>query len=194
MTQFLLPARLSGEEAVAWFRRPCLRNLFGLLAPSARIAVPGDTASRTPPFIERIWMPAYAIRLHATSKQREQSVWTSVDGWTGQFAILECMDQVEERILAEDHFPPGLDETQAIAVARHGLLQFVMRVRGEAGKPVVDSVEEVRLYHFPVWVLYFRRGRRALDVRTLHGFTGKDGGPKLRVAVLNALVAARKGK
>jgi hypothetical protein len=191
VTQWILPGRLSGGEAAGWFRRPRLRNLFGLLAPNVRIATPDDSSSRTPPFVERIWMPAYAIRLHAISKQRDQNIWASVDGWTGQFAIFERVNQLQEQTLQEDHFLPGLDETKATEIARHELLKFVLRVRGERGKPVVDSVEEVRVYHFPVWVLYFRRGR-AMDLRTLDGYTGKDGGPKLRVAVINALVAARR--
>jgi hypothetical protein len=190
VTQLILPGRFSGDDAVAWFARPRLRNLYGLLAPRARVAVPDDSASRTPPFVERIWMPGYAIRLHAIAKQRDQSVWTSVDGWTGQFAIFERVEQLQELALEEDYFPPGLEETKAIEIARHYLLQYVLRVRGEVGKPVVDAVEEVRIFHFPVWVLYYRRGK-AIDVRTMDGYTGKDGGPKLRISVVNALVAAR---
>jgi hypothetical protein len=55
-------------------------------------------------------------------------------------------------------------------------------------------VEEIRLYYLPVWVLYYRRQGTFLDIKVLDGHTGKPGGAKTRVAVLNALVAAKKSR
>lgn len=192
MNQLRLPSRVSAEDAVSWFARPRLRNAFGRFARRAHLAQPRHAAPKPLPFIERVWMPAYTILLHATAGQREQSLWTSVDGSTGQFAIFECVDLLERSTPDEPWYEPAINANEAEAIARKCLLQYVMRMRGRFRKPVVDAVEEMKCYYYPVWLLYFRRRRGTLDVKTMDAFSGKDGGPKLRVAVLNAMVQARR--
>lgn len=194
MRPLCLPGRIEGEQAARHFSRPRPRNLFGLLAPPVRVARGKDPGTRIPPFVERLWMPAYAIRLHTVSRKDEKSIWTSVDGWSGQFAILECADELSHRELEEECLPPKLDEAQAVEAARKGLLRYILAQRGQMNKPLIDAVEEVRLYHFPVWVYYFRRYGKSIDIKVLDGHTGKSAGAKMRVAVINALVAAKKNR
>ncbi|HPO12515.1 MAG TPA: hypothetical protein PLI09_03650 [Candidatus Hydrogenedentes bacterium] len=196
MTQvYCLPGGVPGEFAARYFGRPRLANLYGLLSRPVRVASTEDPATRIPPFVERIWMPAYAIRIQAATRKDSNSVWTSVDGWSGQCAIMDCSDQLVEWELDEDCMPPKLEETEAVKAARKGLLRFILSQRGQMNKPDIGAVEEIRLYHFPLWVYYHhRRFGKRLDIKVLDGCTGKSAGAKMRIALINALVAAKKAK
>jgi hypothetical protein len=112
----------------------------------------------------------------------------------GEFSLFEGIDELAPREPDGDWFPPAISETQAAELARKGLLKYVISQRGQLNKPVVDAVEETRLYHFPIWVYYFRRQGRFLDIKVLDARTGKSAGAKMRVAVLNALVAAKRSR
>ena len=187
-----LPVGITGDQAARHFCRPRFLNLYGLLSKTVRVAVPGTPSSRVPPFVERLWLPAYAICLRTTTRDTRKSVWTSVEGISGEFTMLDCVDELAPRQLNEDWFPAGLDETQAVELARLGILKYVMVQRGQLNKPTVDAVEEVRPYHFAVWVYYYRRRRKFIDLKVLDGYTGKSAGAKMRVSVINALIAARQ--
>jgi len=187
-----LPARIAGDQAARHFCRPRFWNLYGLLTRAVRVATPGTPSSRVPPFVERLWLPAYAVCLRTTIRDNQKSVWTSVEGISGEFALLDCLDELVPRELDEDWFPPAIDDTQAVELARKGMLRYVMAQRGQLNKPTVDAVEEVRPYHFAVWVYYYRRRRKYIDLKVLDGYTGKSAGAKMRVSVINALVAAKR--
>ena len=196
MTRFqCLPGGISGDFAARYFSRPRFGNLYGLLSRTVRVATGDDPATRVPPFVERLWMPAYAIKIHAATRKGTNSVWTSVDGWSGQCAIMDCANQLVDRDVNEACLPPSLDEHQAVEAARKGLLRFILAQRGQMNKPEIGAVEEIRLYHFPLWVYYYRRrfGKK-LDIKVLDGCTGKSAGAKMIIAVINALVAAKKAK
>lgn len=137
-------------------------------------------------------MPAFAIRIQSITKNSAKSVWTSVDGWVGECSILDCADALAELDVPEQHLSPKLDEVAAVKAARAGLLRYILAQRGQMNKPTVGEVEEIRLYHYPVWVYFYRRAGRYLDIKVLDACTGKSAGAKVRVAVLNALVGARK--
>jgi hypothetical protein len=193
LTVYLLPARIEGEGAAKHFARRRFRNGFGLLAPSIRVAAAGTPSTRIPPFVERIWMPAYAICLRTISSKGGQDVWTSVEGISGTFSLFECVDELASCELDEDSFPPIIDEAAASELARHGLLRYIMSQRGQIDKPVVQAVMEVRPYHFPVWVYYFHRySKQRIDLKVFDAYSGKSAGAKMRVSVLNALIAAKK--
>jgi hypothetical protein len=192
MTSLYLPARITGEQAARYFSRPRFRNLFGLLARPVHVATAGSPSARIPPFVELLWLPAHAVCLHTASKQGDRRVWTSVEGVSGEFTLFECVDDLASCEPDADWFPPTINEQRATELARTGLLKYVMAQRGQLNKPVVDAVEEIRLYHFPVWVLYYRRRGTFLDIKVLDGYTGKSAGAKMRIAVINALVAAKK--
>jgi hypothetical protein len=183
-----LPARIAGEQAARYFSRPGIGNLYGLLLRRVHIA----PASRILPFVERLWLPAYAVRLHTASRETQMSVWTTVEGISGEFTMLECAGDLVDQELAEDCFPSSIDEEHAVELARKGMLRYVMAQRGQLNKPTVDAVEEVRPYHFAVWVYYYRRRRKFIDLKVLDAYTGKSAGAKMRVSVVNALVAAKR--
>jgi len=191
LTSLCLPARVDEDAALRFFSRPRPGNLFGLLAQPVH-AAGGDSASRVPPFIEPLWLPAHAVRVHATSPKGERSVWTAVEGINGEFSLLECDGELAERDITGDVFPPSVNETRAAELAREGMMRYILSQRGQINKPVVDGIEEVRPYHYPVWVCYYRRRRVFLDIMVLDARTGKSGGAKMRIAVLHALVARRK--
>ena len=174
-----------------FFRRPRMGNLFGLFAQQAQVAVEENPATRAMPFIERLWLPAFAVRVHATSPKREVSVWTAVEGINGEFSLLECDGELAERELGGDVFPASIDETRVAALARKGAMLYVLRQRGLINKPIVDGIEEIRPYHYPVWVCYYRRRGVFLDIMVQDARTGKSGGPKMRISVLHALVARK---
>lgn len=186
-----LPPRISGEEAAQHFARPRLANLYGLLAKPVRVAVPRDPSTRVTPFVERLWMPAYAVRLRTVARGKNEWVWTAVDGWADDFSLFEREDQIALHEPAEDAFPPLFDEAQAADRARKGLLQYILRRRGQTNKPVIEEVEVIRLYHYPLWVYYYRR-RGRIDLKVLDGYTGRPAGAKLRAAVVGALITDRK--
>lgn len=194
MTGYCLPAHVTGAQAAAYFARPRFANLFGCLAPSIRVAAPQTPASRIPPFVERFWMPAYAICVRSISSKGEQHTWTSVDGISGVFTLLECVEELAERLLEEESFPAGIGEAGAGELARHGLLRYIMAQRGQIDKPVVDAVTEIRPYHYPVWVYYFRRFGSRIDFKVLDGYSARSGGAKMRVAVLDVLIAAKRNR
>lgn len=184
---------MAGADAARrFFERPRFGNAFGLFARRVNVPAAGDPAPRALPFIERLWMPAYAVLVHTTSPKGERSVWTAVEGINGEFSLLECDNELAERELDGDVFPPLLDETRAAEIARKGTMQYILSQRGQINKPVVDGIEEVRPYHYPVWVCYYRRRNVFLDVKVQDARTRKSGGAKMRVSVLNALVARRK--
>ncbi len=194
MTSLCLPAHVGAEAAARFFRRPRIGNLFGLLAGQTRVAAAagGDPATRALPFIERLWMPAFAVRVHAACAKTEHSVWTAVEGINGEFSMLECHHELAERELDGDVFPPVIDETRVAAFARKGMMQYVLTQRGLMNKPIVDGIEEILPYHHPVWVCYYRRRSVFLDVMVQDARTGKSGGPKMRISVLHALVKRKK--
>lgn len=187
-----LPTRIAGEQAARHFSRPGLRNLYGLLSRHVHVVVPERPAAKVLPFVERLWLPAYAVRLHATLRETEQNVWTSIEGISGEFSMFECAADLAEQELCEDHFPASIAQEQAVELARKGALRYVMAQRGQINKPTVDSVEEVRPYHFAVWVYYYRRRRKFIDLKVLDAYTGKSAGAKMRISVVNALVAAKR--
>jgi hypothetical protein len=187
-----LPPRVSAQEAIEKFNQRKLRNLYGLLLKDIRVAAPGEPASRVPPFIERLWLPAYAVCVHAYLRDKESRVWTTVDGLAGYSMFMDNVHELELRDLSEDAYPPGVTPEQAEAAARKGLLQYILRQRGQFNKPIIDAVEEVRLFHRPVWVLYYHRVGKNLDIKALDAYSGAPGGAKMRVAVLDALMNARK--
>lgn len=190
---YCLPAHMNGDAAAGYFARPRLLNAFGLLTPSVGIAMAGVPSSRKPPFVERLWMPAYAVSVGTVSSKGEQRVWTSVEGISETFSLFDCVDDLAERVVEEDAFPPAIDEAAASDVARKGLLRYILGQRGQIDKPVVQAVLETRLYHFPIWVLYFHRYKKQrIDLKVLDAYSGKSAGAKMRIAVLDALIAARK--
>lgn len=191
MSLLTLPIVLDVERAALHFQRPRFRNLFGLI--KAPLHTPGGPDARIPPFVELLWMPAYAMCLDTVKDGVRGKVWTSVDGWSGHVAFFDGIaDLRDDRTLAET-FPIVVSRAQAEESARKSVLQFILRQR-QLKKPVVEGVKEVRVFHYPVWVCYYYRRAGRLDIQTLDAYTGRPGGSRMRMAVLNALIDAKRKK
>lgn len=190
-----LPLRRTGGEAVSVFNRPRLFNLYGLLCRPIQIAQAGVPGSRTPPFVEILWMPAYAVRLSTLLRGKPGDVWVTVDGCGGHVQVLEDTSHFALRDIEEESFAPSIEEKEAAELGRKGLLHYTLRQR-RLFKPIVQGVEEVTGYWYPVWVYYFpRRFGTRIDFKVLEANTGRLGGARLRIAVINALIAERnRGK
>jgi hypothetical protein len=187
-----LPVRNGAAAAVQYFNHPRLLNLYGLFSQEISIADSDDNAPRALPYIERLWMPAYAVCFRTVLREAVTFTWMSVDAWTDQVNFIDVVDDIEQADVQEKFFPPHLGESQACEIARHRLMQFILRQRGQFNKPVIESMVEVRPHHYPVWVCYFRRWNKSLDLKVFDAYTGKPGGAKMRAGVLNALVASKK--
>lgn len=188
-----LAVRFPSKRAAAFFEQPRLANLYGLLVKPTNIARPGDPESRKMPFIECLWMPAYAVLLRTTVRGQEKMMWTSVDAWAGDVTLFDAVVELEPCEKTDAFLPPGLDETQAAQAARSGLQKYILRRRGQMNKPVIEAVEQIELFYFPLWIYYFARRGKHIDIKLLDAVTGKSAGPKTRLGVLNALVADRRG-
>ena len=186
MTVAYLPHRILRLDAVRLFQRRRFLNLFGLLRPRP---VKTSTDGR-PDSLELVWMPAYAIRLALSLGEKRSDTWVSVDASFGGFALFERTEILESGCLDEEQFPVILDLEAADMRARQGLLRYFLRRRGS--KPLIEDTLESCLYYQPVWVYYYYRMRKKIDLAVLDGYTGSPMGTQMRVAIVNALIEKRR--
>lgn len=186
MTSLLLPARISAGDAVRLFGRRRFTNLYGLW-PSrpVKCSPEGQPAS-----LERLWMPAYAFRLSLARGRLRNSIWVSVDASFGGFALFERVSILEEALPEEECLPVVIESDEAEKRARQGLLRFMLRKRG--AKALIEGTEEMRPYYAPVWVYYFYRSGRKIDLAVLDGYSGSPMGGQMRAAIISAFVQKRK--
>jgi len=186
MTALYLPLRISHSDAVRLFQRRRFLNLYGALRHRPVKRSPRGQ----PDSIELVWMPAYAVRLALSYREKRSDAWVSVDASFGGFALFEREGILEEGILEEERFPMLLDIEEAEQLARQGLLKYFLRRRG--GKPLIENMMEHALYYQPVWVYYYYRMGRKIDLAVLDGYAGTPMGAQMRVAIVNALIAKRR--
>jgi len=185
-----LPARYGWSDACAHFTRPRWWRLFGLLG---RPAAP-EAGKGVLPRLERIWMPWHAVQFSTENRQTTGSVCVALDAWSGIVVIFDRKAALEERLIEEVLFPSPLEEQKAVQLARQGLLQAIMRRRGQLNKPVIQECQWISLFYCPLWADYHRRRFRGIDLRLMDAYTGEDAGSRIRAGVLNALVAERKAR
>lgn len=186
MTSVHLPLRIPRLDAACLFYRRRFLNLYGLL----RYRPVKRSHSGVPDSVELLWMPAYAIRLSLSQGEKRADTWVSVDASFGGFALFEREGVLEEGILEEERFPFIISEEDAQTFARQGLLKYVLRRRGS--KPLIEGVQEVSPYYQPVWVYYYYRLGRKIDLAVLDGYTGSPMGTQMRIAIVNELIRKRK--
>lgn len=185
-----LPVRYGWSDAVRYFRRARWSRLFGLLG---RPRPPTDTKGALPR-MELIWMPWYAVEFSTESRQARGRVCVALDAWSGIVVIFDRKTALEESALMDPVFPSPLGEEEVIQLSRQGLLQAIMRRRGQLNKPVIQECEWLSLFYCPLWAWYHRRRFRGIDVQLMDAYTGTDAGSRIRAGVLNALVAERKAR
>lgn len=186
MAILYLPGRIGAAEAVRLFLKPRFGNGFGLW----RARPVKTTPEGLPASVERVWMPAYAFRLALSRGDKHSSTWVSVDASFGGFALFERVRVLEEGEPEGACFPPVLEQDNAETLARRGLLRYVLRKRG--AKPLIEATEEILFYYAPVWVFYFYRSGRKIDLAILDGYTGGPMGGQMRAAIVNAFIRKRR--
>jgi len=186
MTTLYLPPRIARTEAVRLFQRRRAVNLFGLLQPRPVKCTSGGQADS----VELVWMPAYAVKLGLSRGTQRSSTWVSVDASFGGFALFEREGVLEEGEPAEECFPAVLSVEEIERIARQGLLKFVLRRRG--AKAVIEETQDTLLYYQPVWVYYYHRWGKKIDLAVLDGYAGSVMGTQMRIAIINALIDKRR--
>lgn len=187
MNRLVLPPRYDADDAAKIFWRSRVRNLFGLLRPRPVKA----SADGLPASLELVWMPVYAFRMTLSGGSKESTLWVCVDASYGGFALFERMDVLEEQAPEGELFKPVLEVPQAERRARDGVVRYFLRKRG-GPKPSAVAVEEYRLFHTPVWVYYFHRYGKKIDLAVLDGYTGDKMGGRMRIAVLDGFIRRRQ--
>jgi hypothetical protein len=134
-------------------------------------------------------MPVYIYRMRLSRGGKCSDTWVSVDGSFGGFALFDRLGALEECTPEGSVFEPVIEEAAAERTARGELVRYVLRRRG--AKPNIDGVAERRLYYTPVWVYYFRRFGKKIDLAVLDGYTGDKMGARMRIAVLDAFIRRR---
>ncbi len=186
MNRLVLPLRYNAADAARIFWRPRARNLYGILRRSPVKASPDGL----PASIELVWMPIYAFQAVLSRASKETRLWVSVDASYGEFALFGRIEELEEHVPEEHAFDPVLSVDEAERHARGELVRYLLRRRGS--KPDIEGVEQFRLYHTPVWVYYFHRFGKKIDLAVLDGYTGDTMGSKMRIAVLDAFIRQRE--
>lgn len=188
MTVQHLPIRIPRADAMRLFRRRRFLNLYGLL----RARPVKRSPEGHPDSIELVWMPAYAIRLALSLGEKRSDTWVSVDASFGGFALFERAGILEEGDIEEERFPTILSIEEAEPFARQGLLKFFLRRRGT--KPLIEDMTDYVLFYQPVWVYYYYRMGKKIDLAVLDGYGGSPMGTQVRVAIVNALIEKRRNK
>lgn len=182
---------VSRAGAEKFFRRPQWRNLFGLRRFTAIPAEKHSDGTPTLPWMECVWLPHYRIDIEGHYAKRTGCLSASLEAWSGAFAFFQLHDALHEGPPPGPHFPPGLEEQQAIRLARREMLRNIMRRRGQREKPTLGKTLSISLFHYPFWVLYFQRRRGRIDIRIQDAYTGERGGNRNRAGLLSALVQQR---
>jgi len=184
-----LPARYGRADAETYFTRAGWIRLFGLLGHPARPVPHKTSGGRNLPFLERIWMPWYAVEFSTEVKMRFNTVSVALDAWSGMIVLFERGRELREGAPEGAVFAPPFGAEQAMTQARQGLFQVILRRRGQLNKPQIRACESVRLFYMPYWVYYHRRIFRYIDCRLMDAYSGEAAGSRTRHGLLNALVA-----
>ncbi len=194
MTPLHLPRRFFRDDAVRYFTRPRWYRLFGLLGRAKRPVEASAPGARTLPRLECLWMPCYLVEFATEMMGQTGMVGVAVDGWSGFIVLSDRKKALLEGEAPGESFPPLLTAEEAVETARKGLFQVIMRRRGQLAKPEIREATEVLPFHTPYWVYYHGTLRGGIGVKIMDGYTGNPCGGQIRHAVLNALVAKRRGR
>ncbi len=134
-------------------------------------------------------MPYYLLHV-APRIDEGPPITVSVSGYAGIFAIFQLHEFLLDGAPPEEAFPPALTPEEAERVARRELVGTLIRLRGNRKRFEPGDTVGIELIHYPYWVYYFERRRGRLDMRVLDALTGEKPGHRLKLAMLEALVAA----
>lgn len=178
--------QFDSDEAAQRLRKSrfqLLRRALGLVTP--------------PPIrMELVYIPHFVITIPVYQGESKSTVTAAVEALSGAFSLRRYKDEIleSENAAQGDVFPPQLDEDEALAIARDGVLKNALRERGGRRSFRWAEPESVELLQHPFWVYYHQRRRGFLDIRLLDAVTGDRPGSKTKGGVLEAFVAAGREK
>lgn len=150
-------------------------------------------ASRSPfsgrlPYAELLWLPHYLIHIRVRSPKGAGEIAVSVEARTGAFAIFQMDEDLRDGLPEGDLLPASLTPDQAARIGRDRLMETILRRRGHLQKPVPEGVTRMDSFYYPFWVFYYERRPGRVDIKLFDAVRGDPGGPKTKVAVLEAFV------
>ena len=139
------------------------------------------------PYLELLWLPSYRIQFDAVRGDSSVFVEALVGGNERTFAVWDFSDARWVESAERHHFSATIDASEALLIARQGLLDSVLRRVRWGRKTRILPDGRIELVQYPYWVYYFERRADKLDFRMLDGITGRPAGSKVKIALLTAL-------
>lgn len=155
------------------------------------------TAENIPKYEIAGW-PLFVVRHTILATDGHFSnVFISVEPWSRITSLFERMsDALENNHLEYDIIfspPRNIEEEEILNIARTRLIFQIMRFRKfSIASLKIESKIEAIVYQ-PIWVCYYARTGKSLDVCLLDGYSGEKLGGQFRSAFLNA-IASYQGK
>lgn len=185
-----LPARYLRSEAESFFFSRVSHKVRMFTENLVDTFWGDDSEKKTTPYLEQLWMPWYVAEFITENRQGLGEVAVALDAWSGMIVLFDRKEALREGAPTEgDYLPSPFDEEKAMALARNGLFQVIMRRRGQLNKPLIKTCKKITLFYMPYWVCYYKRFFNYLDIQVMDAYTGKSAGARIRHGLLNALVA-----
>lgn len=179
-----LPPRVTESTVRQAFER---RNFF-----SRWLRDPPPLHRRNPnlPRLECIWFPYYVAAIELTMPKRSPGeTVVAIEGWSGAFAFFEQEVHLVDGAPPGAWFPPKLDLTEALRIARVELLHALLRQAQRNEPPLPGAVLRADWIGFPLWIWYEQRRSGSIDIRIREGIEGQPIGLRTRNGVLEAFLA-----
>lgn len=139
--------------------------------------------------IELIWLPYYRVHLVACGADGPVELSCLVSAGDGELVRLgspgPTWDDCPPGRLGPQ-FAPRLGPDDALEVAEQAFSAAGFRTVAASVRPA-PAASTAELVEYPLWVAYVRR-RAGWDIRIVDAVTGSPAGPRLKSAVLGALV------
>ncbi len=142
--------------------------------------------------IELIYLPHYVFTVPVYQGKSKSTAGAAIEALSGAFSLRRYKDELLSDTPPEpgELFTPQIEESDALDIARDGILHNALRERGGRRTFQWAEPESVELLQHPFWVYYYARRRGLLDIRLLDAVTGDRPGSKTKGGVLDAFIEA----
>ncbi len=191
-----LPLRIGPEEIKRRLFPPIFTRLKANILKKVHyiLAIKSYYTAENIPKYEIVSWPLFVV--HHTilaTDEHFSNVFICVEPWSRTASIFERMsDALENNYLEYDIIfspPRNIEEEEILNIARNRLIFQIMRLRKfSIASLKIESKIEAIVYQ-PIWVCYYARTGKSLDVRLLDGYSGEKLGAQFRSAFLNAIAS-----
>ncbi len=191
-----LPLRLSLGEARLKLVPPFLYRVKAHILKKIHLTINQSsyyTVQNLPKYELAGW-PLFVVSHTVSNIDGSSSrAYISVDPWSKVTNIFERMHDTLEtpasRYNITFNIPEDIETDEILITAKNRLIFQIMRMRKfKISSLEIESKLESIVY-LPVWVCYYARTSRSLDVCLLDGYSGEKLGAQFRSAFLNALTS-----